>query len=196
MKIKDDSGAGFGLKVDKNLRGWVNSVSHTGQEDATAKGLAYNLNTGLINLTTTADSALLYLKNNDANGRVFHVDNIAVGLGSAATVSDLTKITIVRNPTAGTIVSGASNVAMNQNRNFGSSESLTADVFKGADANTLTDGDDIVQFLHPEGSRLFASIGLDVPKGSSLGVKVLPTGISAGTMIAYVAIIGHLVETL
>jgi len=196
MKIIDDTGTGKGAKVDLNNRLWTNGVNHTGQEDATSKGLAYNLNTGLVNLTTTADSAVMYMKNNDATGRVFHVDNIAVGMGSAATLSDLVKITVIRNPTAGTIVSDASNVDMNANRNFGSSKTLVADVYKGADAKTLTDGDDIVQFLQPEGSRLFATIGLDVPVGSSIGVKILPTGISANTMIAYVALIGHLVETL
>jgi hypothetical protein len=136
----------------------------------------------------------MYVKNNDSEGRTLKVDAIAVGIGSAATLSDLPVITIVRNPTAGTVISDAAAVDMNQNRNFGSSETLTVDAYKGAEGKTLTGGDDIIIFYQAEGGRLFASIDLDVPKGSSIGVQITPTGLSAGTMNIYCALVCHLKE--
>ena len=50
---------------------------------------------------------------------------------------------MLRNPTAGTIVSGASAVAMNANRNFGSANTATAAIYSGKVGGTLTGGTDL-----------------------------------------------------
>jgi hypothetical protein len=99
-------------------------------------------------------------------------------------------VTLKRNPTGGTLISGATNVDMNQNRNFGSNIALTADVYKGASGNTVTGGNDIAQFYQTGQGRLFASIGFDLPKGSSIAIEIDPN-LSSGSVNVYAAIIGY-----
>ena len=154
-------------------------------------GDAYNINTGFITLTNAADTPVLYLKNNET--RDFLVTAIAVGVKDSTGGTDLVAITIVRNPTAGTIVSNASAVAINSNRNFGSNKALTADAYKGATGSTMTDGTDHILFVQPDSGRLFATVDEALPKGTSIGIKIAPPANNT-SMIVYAAIIGHLVE--
>ena len=154
-------------------------------------GDAYNINTGFITLTNAADTPVLYLKNNET--RDFLVTAIAVGVKDSTGGTDLVAITIVRNPTAGTIVSNASAVAINSNRNFGSNKALTADAYKGATGSTMTDGTDHILVVQPDSGRLFATVDEVLPKGTSIGIKIAPPANNT-SMIVYAAIIGHLVE--
>ena len=104
----------------------------------------------------------------------------------------MSEIKIVRNPTAGTLIDGATAVDMNQNRNFGSNNTLADSLaYKGAEGNTVTDGDDIIQFYTGAGSRLFASINLVLTKGSSIAVTI-DTNTSSGTTNVYAALVLHL----
>ena len=154
-------------------------------------GDAYNINTGFITLTNAADTPVLYLKNNET--RDFLVTAIAVGVKDSTGGTDLAAITIIRNPTVGTIVSNASAVAINTNRNFGSNKVLTADVYKGATGSTMTDGEDHILVVQPDSGRFYASFDEVLPKGTSIGIKIAPPANNT-SMIVYAAIIGHLVE--
>jgi hypothetical protein len=198
VKIKNDgAGNDVGTHVDTNHQLHTNSISRTEGQDAVTKGNAYNINTGIIGLTSASDSAVLYFKNDESpvNGEsTIFIEAIAVGVGVAdagATQDEKTVITIVRNPTAGTIVAGATAVDMNQNRNFGSSNTLgsTTLAYKGAEGNTLTDGDDTIQ-LFQNGVRGYFPINLELPRGSSMGIK-MNTNTSAGTTDVYAALILH-----
>ena len=53
-------------------------------------------------------------------------------------------MTIIKNPSTGTLISGASAVAINSNINFGSSNTLSSITYKGAEGSTVTDGADYV----------------------------------------------------
>jgi hypothetical protein len=190
--IKDGTGGGYLAEVssDKKLR--TRSISETRVQHATEIGNAYNINTGDIGSLATGESALLYFKNGEALD--FSVDAIAVGIKDA-TGSDIHTVTVVRDPTAGTLVSGASLVDMNQNRNFGSEHTLSSSLaYKGADTLTLTDGSDIAQFYMNESGRLYASVDFVIPKNKSIGIK-LDLNISS-TTTAYVALIGHQEEII
>lgn len=189
ITIRGATGNSYGVKVGSDFRLATRSVSATEIQDAVKTGRSYNINTGEISIS--ADSALLYFKNNEDED--FFVDSIAIGLtdGSA---SDIQKVTVIRNPTAGTIVSGASAVAINQNRNFGSSKTLANSLaYKGASGNTITDGSDIALLFQTDNGRLFADVDFLLPKGSSIGVEI-DVNLSSGSMGVYVALIGHLVE--
>ena len=98
---------------------------------------------------------------------------------------------MIRNPTGGDLISDATAVDMNQNRNFGSSKTLTADVYKGKSAGTITGGDDIVLLYQGTDSRLFASLILQVPKGQSIAIKIDPK-LSSGSVKAYCAAVCYL----
>lgn len=183
--IKDGKGTGNTSKVRGN-RLFTHSISEAENLHATEKGDGYNLNTGTIALTSSTESGVMYLKNNEDQD--FIVESIAVGIGSAGTVTDSSIITLVRNPTS---VSFSAAVDINQNRDFGSNKTLTADVFKGAEAATITGGDDLALFYQAAGGRLFAAIDFVLQKGNSLAIKV-DTQTSSGTTNVYAAIIGHL----
>lgn len=182
-----------GAHVDNNSQLHVFSISETEIQAANSKGLAYNINTGSIGLTSSTASAVLYFKNDEPplNGESgIIIDAIAVGIDDLGTTASDSIITVVRNPTAGTIVSGASAVSMNQNRNFGSSNSLDSGTlaYKGAEGNTITDGDDFAQFFQSPGSRGYYTVDVVLPRGSSIGVKI-DTQTTSGTTSVYVALI-------
>jgi hypothetical protein len=198
MIIENGVGDSKKARVDSNNNLHTFSVDRTAIQAATRKGNSYNLNTGLIGLTSATESAVLYFKNDEApvNGESsFVVDSIAIGIDNEGTTTGMSLITVIRNPTAGTIVDNATAVAMNANRNFGSSNTLSSTTlaYKGAEGNTFTDGTDIAQFLQSPGTRGFYTLDFELTKGSSIGVKI-DTDTSSGTTNLYVALIGHRVD--
>jgi len=195
-QIQDGTGSGKRVKVDSNNQIHTTSITRSNTQDATIKGNSYNINTGDIGLTSTTESAVLYFKSDESpvNGETaFVVDAIAIGIDSLGTTSGMAKITVVKNPTAGTIVTNAVAVDMNENRNFGSSENLDSLIYKGVEGDTFTNGTDIAQFYQSAGSRGFYTLDFDLPKGSSIGVKI-DTQTTAGTTNIYAALIGHRVD--
>jgi hypothetical protein len=186
MTIIRDPSTGDGARVDATKRLETHTVTLTETEEATEAGDSYNLNTGNIGLTSQTESGILYLKNNEDRDLI--IEAIAVGVDSSGTTGNDSIVTLVRNPTS---VSFSTAVDMNQNRNFGSSKTLTADAYKGAEAATITGGNDIAQFYMDAGSRLFAPIAFTLSKGDSIAVKI-DTDTTAGTTNVYAAIICHL----
>jgi len=188
IAIEGGTGSPHGVKVNENNRFFVNAIIESEAESATDIGNSYNLNTGLVAYTGTAASSVIYLKNNEDSTLI--ITAIAVGLFTrSATVTDSALFTLIRNPTAGNIVSDATVVDMNQNRNFGSDNTLAADVYKGKDGGTITGGNDIAKLLLGEG-RSFFTIDWELPKGKSLGATI-DLNTSGGANM-YCAIICHL----
>lgn len=188
--IKDGRGDGYQSRVTPNHQLRTVSVTLTEVQDASAKGNSYNINTGLIGLTSTTESGVLYLKNEEApiNGESdIVIDAIAIGIDSLGTTAGMSHITLVRNPTS---VSFSTAVDMNQNRNFGSSNSLDSTVYKGAEGATVTGGDDIALFFQNAGTRGYYSVDMELPKGSSIALKI-DTQTTAGTTNVYAAFICH-----
>ncbi len=108
------------------------------------------------------------------------------------TATEMVKITVVRNPTAGTIVDNATAVDINSNRNYGSSLTLSDSLaYKGATSETMTDGDDHILIQAALSSRVFATIDEVIPKGKSLGIKIDPPAGNT-SMVVYAALICHL----
>jgi hypothetical protein len=176
--IENGVGNSNKLRVDENFQAHVFGVTESELNSATEHGYAFNINTGIIALTGTADSAVIYFKNNESSidgTSDILVDTMIFGLfGRSATVTDTAVATIIRNPTAGTIVSDANVAPMISNTNFGSSNTLEDSLVYSASATgkTLTDGSDHAKILIPEGRTTAPELNIDLPKGSSLGVKV------------------------
>lgn len=189
--LRDGTGSGKLAKVNNNNRLYVNSISTDENQQATRTGRSYNINSGEVTLTNATATPVIYLKNNENED--LHITAFAIGLGTSAN-GDATipvKITVVRNPTGGTIVDNATAVDINSNRNYGSSSTLTVDCYKGATGNTMTGGENHILFFQPDFGRLFATIDEVIPKGSSLGVTIEPpTGNTS--LLCYAALICHL----
>lgn len=188
--IEDGAGSGYKAKVNANKRLYTNSVVVTENEQANKTGRAYNINTGKITLTNANDTPVLYLKNNETED--LHVTALAFGLGASTGGSGEVYITVIRNPTAGTTIDNANNVAINSNRNYGSSLTLSDSLaYKGATSETMTDGDDHILIQAALSSRVFATIDEVIPKGKSLGIKIDPPAGNT-SMVVYAALICHL----
>jgi hypothetical protein len=183
VKIQDGAGHGYEAQVDQTNRLLVRAVTETEVQDAVQTGDGYNVNTGPLSIST--DSALIYLKNTGTRELVIEALAVGLGVGSA---SDIARVTLIRNPTAGNIVTGASGVSMNQNRNFGTNQTLQADVYKGGNAATFTDGDDIALFFQPLNGRLFADINFQLEPGNSVGINLVPN-LSSGSVLCYAAFV-------
>jgi hypothetical protein len=187
--IGDGQGHGFLAGVDSENRLLVRSTMERTDQQAMAAGDAYNINTGDISLTNGADTACLYFKNNEVHP--YHLLALAVGIGTLPAPTEVTKITMIRNPKTGSIITNGVAVAQNQNRNFSSSKTLNADVYKGATGDSFTDGDAIAQFYAGLGNqRLFASIDFYLPQGNCVGINVQLNDTSGGDL--YVALVGYL----
>jgi hypothetical protein len=186
--IVDGTGTGKSAKVS-GKRLFTHAITEAEAIHSTEKGDAYNINTGDINLTSSTASSVMYIKNNENQDLI--IEALAVGVGSAGTTTDVGTVTIIRNPTS---VSYSTAVDMNENRNFGSSKTLTVDAYKGAEAATTTGGDSVIQFYMGSGTRLFAPINLLLPKGSSMAVEI-DTNTSSGTTRVYSAIVCYLKDT-
>ncbi len=168
-----DGATGNITKVDSRQRLHTDALTKTSSENETEVGNAYNINTGTINLTTATVSAILYLKNNEDQDLV--IKKIFYIIGTSTGGSGDMDITALRNPTAGTIVSGATAVDININRNFGSSKTLIIDVFQGAEGNTFTDGNSALGTLQGDAQVNVVEPGTIVlPKGSSIGFNITP----------------------
>jgi hypothetical protein len=175
MKIESGTGNGKLVKVDDQNRMYVDSITFNRSEEEVERGNGYNINTGVITLTTANKSAVLYLKNNEDSPLV--ITSLFYMWGTSTGGSGDVLVTVLRNPTTGTIVSGASAAEMaGVNRNFGSNKTLDADVYKGAEGNTFTNGDKVIEsILDQTARRTVLSVGdIVIPKGSSLGIDMTP----------------------
>jgi hypothetical protein len=186
MKIQDGTGSGHNAKIDANNRVHTQSVTETESLHSAEIGSAYNISSGSISFT--ADGTLLYIKNNEDNDMV--VEAIALGNdgGGTYTSSLRPSISIIRNPTAGDLITDATAASHVINRNFGSSKEVNADTFKGKSGGTVTGGDTLGIFQSSQSGRDFFTINMVIPKGSSIAFQA-NNGLASGTAVMYCAAI-------
>jgi hypothetical protein len=185
--IENGVGNANKAKVDSNNRLHVQASVAQDSEIATFKGDAFNINTGDITLTAATPSSILYFKNNEVVN--FVIEAIAVGVGDV-TGTEAIKLTMMGGVTG---ASFSTAVDMNANRLVGSSSVLLCDVYKGAEAATLTGGSAMAQFYMGQGtSRLYATLGIQVAPGQAIGLNIDVNDASGA--IVYAAIVGHRVD--
>jgi len=193
MGTLNDGGTGYSAHVDKNNQMHSFCVTETEANSSVENGKGYNINTGIIALTGTADSGVFYFKNVESpiNGETdIVIDTVIIGINTiSATATEHPIATIIRNPTAGTVVSDASAVSMNSNSNFGSGNTLTSLIYKGGDGKTITDGTDHAIVLCKEGRTTIPELNIDLPNGSAFGIKI-DLNTSGGANV-YVAVVCH-----
>lgn len=182
--IQDGTGTGSKVKIDAGNRMKVHAITEDESLHSIEAGDAYNINTGMISVT--GDATLVYIKNNEVQPLL--VESIAMGSFEGITHSDDPYLVIVRNPTGGDLITDATSVSMNQNRDFGTSKTLLADTYKGKVGGTMTGGDDLGFIQMAPGGRSFFPIGLSLSQGSSLGIKMIANA-SSGSANYYAALV-------
>lgn len=177
--IKDGTGSGLTTKVTSSNRLLVDSTSEDIADHAADSGDKFNVNTGDITLTSAAKTSVLYVKNNSDD--IMVVTGLIYNLGNSTGGSGDCLIEVIRNPTAGGIVTNANNTAIGTgteaNFNFGSAKTLTANTYKGATGETaFTDGNTFIttRLATSSGRTLVALGAVQLPKGSSIGINYTP----------------------
>lgn len=173
-EIIDGTGSGNRAKVDSSKRLYTNSLSQTIVENASSNGDSYNVNTGLITLTDATDSYVLYFKNEGQND--LQISTVGYLLGNSTGGSGDLRISISKNPTGGTIISDAVDVSINENKNAGSSNQLSALAYSGGTGKTATGGSDFYYTLLAGAARpyIFSTGNIVLPTGSSIAVRIQP----------------------
>lgn len=184
-KIEDGKGSGKEAQVDSQNRLRTHAVTESESLHASEEGTSYNLNTGLISIS--GDATLMYYKNTGIKD--FLVEAIAIASFDGITYSDKPYITLIRNPTGGDLITDATPLDQNQNRNFGSTDTLAGLAYKGKVGGTVTGGEDIALLQTPTSGRSFFTTNFVLPKGSSIAIK-LTANVSSGSANLYCAIIG------
>lgn len=171
IQIQDGTGSGYRAQVTSENKLQAQAIVETQADHHSERGKRFNINTGDITLTGNATtSAVFYFKNNEDED--FHITTVIYNLGTSTGGSGDSVIEIIRNPTAGTLVSNALAVAIDSNFNFGSAVDLSATAYKGAEGYTLTDGTTFASTRASSGGRIALTIGeIIIPKGSSFGIK-------------------------
>lgn len=138
MNIKDSTGRNYGAKVDNQYRLHVDSVSRSQLQLAILQGLGFNISTGVLTLTTDSQSALIYLKNDSETPLI--IKELSVRLGESTGGAGNALVSLSANPTAGTIISTATALSTQFNRDLSSGNILDGLFYKGTDGATLTGG--------------------------------------------------------
>ena len=172
-QIEDGAGTGNRARVSDN-RLHVDSVTRTELHSHIDEGKTWNVSTGEITLTSASESAMFYMKNTGIKD--FFVDLYVVISGASTGGSGKMPVKIYRNPTAGTIVTTATDVtsANINNMNFGSANAPDAIIYSGVEGDTLTGESGILRSQTTADNRLLLGILTSIPTGSSVGISVTP----------------------
>ena len=173
MIIENGAGDGKKLKINGRNEAAVFAITEDEAQAAAELGNAYTINSGEETFAASTSSGLLYFKNDEEQDVV--VEGFSLGFKNSTCTDDLLSVYVIRNPNAGTLVSAATDVDINKNRNFGSSKTLktTTLAYKSTAHNqTLTGGDDVYLLHASKSGRFFERINMELPRGSSIGIRV------------------------
>jgi hypothetical protein len=177
-----NGGTGDTAFVDPNGRLSTTTVSEEIRDHAADTGIGqkFNINTYDITLSNATETSLLYIKNESTEGDLV-VSALIYNLGNTTGGSGDVRIDVIRNPTAGDIITNGNNVTVGAgteaNQNFGSTNVLVGKFYKGASGETaFSDGDISISTRSAANTgRIVISLGqIAIPKGQSLGVNYLP----------------------
>ncbi len=179
MTTNEDGRTGNTALIDSNNRAHVASVMETESGHASDLGERYHIDTGDIAISDAVKLPVLYFKNNEDDPLT--VTDIVIELGASTSGASDVLIDIIRNPTAGGIVTSANDCqvgpGVSANQNFGSSNVLVALAYKGAVGEAVfTDGAVTRPIRLPLNSGR-VKIPLEtivIPKGKSLGINYTP----------------------
>ena len=172
--IKDGRGSGNNVRVGPTYRIYTDALTRTDRDIAALTGDAFNINTGSITLTSANESGVLYVKNDSTDHLV--CSQLVYMFAGSTGGSGSGEVYVYRNPTEGTLRSGASTSGLRlENKNHGSNKPVDGEVFRGAEGNTVTDGDIYIETFLGIGSTARLELGyLVLPQGTSLAVTVIP----------------------
>jgi len=169
------------VKVSSDNLLHVQARTETQQEHAVGVGLAFNINPGDFSLTGTSSSTLLYIKNTGDNDIV--VPEVVWILAETDGTFGSWLVETVLNPTATSFSTAETPV----NLRAGSPNALSATVYKGAYAATVTGGTVAVQSRLNANGRLPIQVPISLPKGASMALRVTAPGSTTAAKVQVAA---------
>ena len=163
--------------VDANGRAMTNAITHPHITNRAEGGEAFFFMSDFVALATTASyTGLLYISNTSTK------DLTISSVRSSGTAAQQWRM--IKNPTTGTLISAGTDVVP-VNTHFGSGTLAVADVKKGSDAQTITDGDLMGQWANAAATMLLEFDGsIIITPGASFALEVKPSVASdVGTTI-------------
>ena len=174
-------GSGHVANVDANSRLKVTSVTEEELNHACDSGIAekYNINTGDVTVTNATKLTMLFIKNTGVYDLV--ITSLIYNLGNTTSGTGDVKFDVIRNPTAGGIVTSASNVAVgpaaSANQNFGSQNTMTGLFYKGAVGEAVVSDGALTLSTRSAANtgRIVIALGsVVIAKGGSIAVDYTP----------------------
>jgi len=181
--IQSGTGEGYFAGVTVNNRVMTTGIDLSLTEAATETGDTYNINTSTLPLTSSAEHALLYVKNNETTNII--IDTTIINIKDFVGTDGQPVLKIYRNPTGGTLITDETECTIT-NRNYGSAKRVDINCYEGGQGKTVT-GDSIEIFLPSTAALTFNSFSTLVvlPKGSSIALSYTPpAGITSLDMVA------------
>jgi hypothetical protein len=189
--IKDGTGGGYFAKVTELNRLAVEAVTITGEDDAIRVGEGWQISSKPVVFTSSAASAILYVKNTDARNFVLDRAVLILGYASGAGAAENWTFRVMRNPEeSGTIVSNALAAGIS-NSNHGSSKQPAGLLYRGVQGDTV----DLAGIaggaplpIQQESNRTVYPLGRQLPTGTSIAFQLTPP---ASTTSATAVLVTH-----
>ena len=184
--IVDGTGSGKAMQVNDKNQLVASAEAITRKEQRSRDGFTFNLNTGLITLTSATESAVAYIKHTDTTTRMI-VDSVGydiyVGANNAGTPidDDAAIARIYKNILNGTLVTNAVVGDVAQNKNFNSGNDFAHVFYKGAEGNTITEG--ALTYISPM-PRVINTGDIVLNSGKNLAVTIQPPATTTNMVIA------------
>jgi hypothetical protein len=171
FQIQDGTGSSKKVKVSSSNKLFAEAVIRTEREEEALLGEAYIVGSGFVELTTTGTSAVLYFKNNEDVDLIVTEFLFAVRDSTGGTTSHI-RVDIIKNPIS--MGSGSGTDLNISNINFGSSNTVNSDSEIGQEGSTLNNGTTYLLLVAPLDNLTTEVASTIIPKGSSIGVNVVP----------------------
>lgn len=177
--IEDGTGGGYKAKVNEHNELLVMAESVDNLERGSSFGYTFRANTGALTLNV-GTSAVFYMKNSETQKMA--IREILVHSGTS-TVAGNVVVTIIRNPTGGTITSAPGGTITPQNMNFGSGKAMTSTgtlIYYGADTKTLTGGTTFTTVIGQDKQQIkIEDAFIILEPNSAIGINVTTLGTQA-----------------
>jgi hypothetical protein len=171
FQIQDGTGTNNKVKVSISNKLFTESIIRTEREEEALLGEAYIIGTGFVTLTSDTQSSVLYFKNNEDLDLILTKFIIGVRDSTNGGENHIRGV-IIKNPTS--MSSGSGNNLVINNINFGSSNTINSDSEIGQEGASLNGGVTYFTTVTPVEQLTSEDSATILPKGSSIGVNIIP----------------------
>lgn len=189
-QIEDGTSGGPRAKVDTDNKLHVQSLSIPYDDFAVLAGDSFGISSGIVNLTGSTRTDLLYFKNEDNFDIVLNQFDIGIGASTGGVNKDWQFVVISNPQDQGTLV----NPLFVVNNNVGSSKILNLTGATGTNGTTVTGGIPFSILVAGEGS-VIRDQNVVIPPGGSFAVGFTPpSGNTSANVIIGINVIKQTVD--